>query len=355
MEINHKQLEALMIRAYETKCPLMIWGTTGIGKSQTVRHVAKMIAKGLNMEVGENGDEKKFGVKDIRISQLDPSDLRGLPSLQGETTKWLPPNWLPTKGQGVLFFDEINLAPPSIQAAAYQLILDRRLGEYKLPEGWVIFGAGNRLEDRANVFELPVPLKNRFIHCTLKVPTPEDWTEWALENGVDTRIVAYLQMEGSNLFKFPKSDSKDNAFPTPRMWEITSKLIKDKDMKEEEREIAISSAVGEAVANQFTAFLKLQKKINLADLLKNPKKVQTIKDIDLKYSLLSEICEKYRKDKKILQAATEIALYLDPEFAIFLMRMLKSMHTSVNDFKKNLAKLKNWDKIVDKYGKYLIH
>lgn len=358
MEVNHAQLKNLMKRAYETKTPLMIHGTTGIGKSDSVRAVAKEIAKEKRMEYVENGvDKNKFGMIDIRISQLDPSDLRGIPDLNREeqTTKWLSPNWLPKEGQGILFFDEINLAPPSIQGAAYQLILDRRLGEYCLPDGWMIMGAGNRMEDRANVFEMSVPLKNRFIHCSLRTPDVESWTDWALSKGIDTRIVSYLQMEGSNLFRFPKPDSKDHAFPTPRSWMIVSRLIKGLKSGEEEREILIASAVGEAVAIQFTAFLKLQKKINLADLLKNPKKVGLIKDIDLKYSLLSEVCEKYRNEKKILEQATEIAIYLDAEFAIFLLRMLKSMNKSSGEFKKQLIKLKTWDQIVSKYGKYLMH
>ena len=166
MNINHKQMERLIKLAYQRKQPIYVWGATGIGKSMTIKRVAKEIAKDMGLNYNEDiskiNEEGNFSVVDIRISQLDPSDLRGLPKIDNGNTKWLPPNWLPRAGKGIIFFDELNLAPPSIQASAYQLILDRRLGEYILPEGWIIISAGNRLEDRANVFELPAPLKNRF-------------------------------------------------------------------------------------------------------------------------------------------------------------------------------------------------
>ena len=193
---NHKYLEKLVKVAYNKKKPLFVWGTTGIGKSQTVKKMAQQIAKEKGLEYNENvrdiNNERKFSVVDLRASQLDPSDLRGLPRLDGETTRWLPPNWLPKASHGILFPDEMNLAPPSVQSAFYQLILDRRLGDYVLPDGWSIIAAGNRMEDRAAIFEMAAPLQNRFMHIELGVPSKEDWTEWAINNGVDTKVITFL-------------------------------------------------------------------------------------------------------------------------------------------------------------------
>ena len=130
-QVNHNRLEKIIKIAYKTKTPLFIWGATGIGKSQTIRRVAENLAKELGLEFSDNEiEDGKFGFVDVRISQFEPSDLRGLPDIQGEKTKWKPPSWLPRnpKGKGIIFFDELNLAPPSIQASAYQLILDRKIG-----------------------------------------------------------------------------------------------------------------------------------------------------------------------------------------------------------------------------------
>ena len=138
----------------------MIWGPPGIGKSSIVAAAAE-----------------KAGIDfiDLRLSQLAPTDLRGLPvpvhPNKGEEygiSKWYPPEFLPREGKGILFLDELNMAPPVMQGVAQQLILDRKIGSYKVPQGWIILSAGNRKEDRASVFEMPSPLANRFIHLEVE-------------------------------------------------------------------------------------------------------------------------------------------------------------------------------------------
>lgn len=121
----------------------------------------------------------------------------------------------PRKGNGIIFFDELNLAPPLVQASAYQLILDRRLGTYTVPNGFLLIAAGNRLEDRASVFEMSAPLKNRFGHCQLREPSVEGWTRWAVDHDIDMRIIGFLNFRRTALYTFdPKL--KENAFATPR-------------------------------------------------------------------------------------------------------------------------------------------
>jgi MoxR-like ATPase len=250
MKVNHKELKEQLRIAYETKTPLFIWGTTGIGKSDSVRQIAKQIAKKEGLEYSETNSENGFfGFVDIRISQLEPSDLRGLPTIDKDRTKWLIPNWLPKNpdSKGILFFDEINLSPPSIQATAYQLILDRKLGDYRLPKGWVIVSAGNRVEDKCNVFEMSSALCNRFIHTELSIPDKDSWTNWALENEIDNRIIAFIQFKPSSLFNFD-GKNKDKAFPTPRSWAFCSRLIKDRNENKDIINILVGSAVGEATA-----------------------------------------------------------------------------------------------------------
>lgn len=352
--VSHEQLKRVIYTSYERKVPLFIHGRTGIGKSESVKNVAKEIADANKLKFleGDSNGKDTFGFIDIRISQLDPSDLRGLPSMQGEVTKWLPPSWLPRgkDGYGILFFDELNLAPPSIQASAYQLILDRRLGDYKLPAGWLIVSAGNTAEDRANIFELPAPLSNRFIHVELNVPTKEEWTSWAIPAGIDSSIVAFLEFKPSFLFKFD-AKSKEKSFPTPRAWSYVNRLIKDNKADKDEIEILVASAVGEGVAIEYSAFLELKKKINLNEILDNPKSVREIREISLRYSLLSALVERYREKKENLQKILKVAEYLEAEFAILLLRFMKNTRA---DFVKDVVKLKEWVTLAQKYSKYLI-
>jgi hypothetical protein len=351
-QVNHIEMEKLIEICYNKKIPLFVWGSVGIGKSDTVRLSAKNLAKKSGIEFSEDDIENgKFGFVDIRISQLDPSDLRGLPSFDKGKTKWMPPSWLPTNptGKGILFFDELNLSAPSVQAACFQLILDRRLGDYKLPNGWFIVAAGNRVEDNPRVFDMPSPLLNRFVHCELKIPSSEEWTDWALKNQVDTRIISFLNFKPSLLFKYD-AKMKDKSFPTPRSWVFVSTLVSG-ETDEEIIYTLVSCGVGEGCAVEFGAFNKLQRKIDLDAILKNPESTTKIKDIDLKYSLVSFIAEKYRSDRKLLGKILNVCDYLDPEFAILMLRFTKSANPKWLD---DILKEKKWEDISKKYGKYLV-
>jgi MoxR-like ATPase len=163
--------------------PVMLWGPPGVGKSQIVAQVA-----------ARHG----VPVVDIRLSQMEPSDLRGIPFRVGDVVQWAVPTMLPDAERhwpsGILFLDEITSAPPAVSAAAYQLILDRRLGDYRVPPGWAIFAAGNRQGDRGVTYAMPAPLANRFSHFTVDVNL-DDWAHWAYANGIDERIVAFLRFK----------------------------------------------------------------------------------------------------------------------------------------------------------------
>jgi hypothetical protein len=351
-ELNHEQLIEMINISYDTRTPLFVWGGVGIGKSQTIKEVARRIANDKKLTFSENEqNDKTFGFLDVRISQLEPSDLRGLPiqDKESNSTKWLIANWLPQNkdSQGIIFFDELNLSPPSIQAVAYQLILDRKVGDYELPMGWVIISAGNRIEDKCNVFEMSNALSNRFIHAVLSTPDKEGWSKWAMNNNIDGRIVAFVNFKPSSLNRID-DDLKDKAFPTPRSWAFCSRLISgQKDLNIIKRLVA--SSVGEATAIEFNAFVKLQTKIDLDDLFKYPKKIADIREIDLKYVLLGTIAERYKKDKKVLSKCFELCEHLQPEFSILLLRFLKAIDR--DDFKKKV--ITDGKHLLEKYAEIL--
>lgn len=352
--VNHKDLQELVRTAYDKKLSLFIWGKTGCGKSDSVRQVAMDIAKSKKLEYNEDlskiNDENNFSIVDIRVSQLDPSDLRGLPKIDNGTTKWLPPNWLPTGGQGILFFDELNLAPNCIMASCYQLILDKKLGDYVLPKAWSIMSAGNRMEDSAGVFEMSVPLQNRFLHVELEAPSVDEWIDWGVEKQIDHRIMSFLKFKPNLLFKWQRG-SKERAFATPRSWVFVNQLIKDMPESNGTMNTLVSTAIGEATAIEFTAFLKLSKKIDIEALLANPNKFTVPTDAQMVYSLVSGIIEFYKRDKKLMENILKITNQLEPEFAVLALKLMKSVN---RNFVTDVMKSPEWKKMSDKLGKYLL-
>ena len=191
--------------------PAFIWGAPGVGKSAVVR------ALGADLE---------RPVIDIRAPLLDPTDLRGIPAVVNGRAVWAPPSFLPREGDepGILFFDELNAAPPLVQASLYQLVLDRRVGEYELPSGWSIIAAGNRAEDKSVVYRMPSALANRFAHIDFEAHF-DDWSEWAGLAGVSPTVISFLGIRRELLA--PKASETDGiAFATPRSWHMLSDAFK---------------------------------------------------------------------------------------------------------------------------------
>lgn len=218
-----------IIRA-DLRVSVMIWGPPGIGKSWVVQETAR---------------KEDLPVIDVRVSQLAPTDLRGLPVPGGERMRWLPPDFLPAGGRGVLFLDEINLAAPAMQAIAQQLVLDRRVGSYELPEGWFVWAAGNRKTDRAAVFDMPAPLANRFVHFDVE-PDLSGFLRFAARASLDARIVAFLAFRPNLLHRI---DPERPAFPSPRSWRMASDLLK--------AGLPADPAVGEPAASELEAFVTI--------------------------------------------------------------------------------------------------
>jgi MoxR-like ATPase len=214
----------------QVKLSTMIWGPPGIGKSSIVQQTAE--AHGMPCI-------------DLRLSQLAPTDLRGLPVAENGRSRWYPPEFLPDEGAGVLFLDEINLAPPTMQGMAQQLILDRKVGSYVVPDGWFIWAAGNRFEDRAAVFEMPAPLANRFLHVEVQ-PDIESFKAFALAVGLHEQVVAFLSFRPALLHR---ADSEQPAWPSPRSWAMASALHRVG--------LDVGAAVGEATATEFNSYVAL--------------------------------------------------------------------------------------------------
>lgn len=256
--------------------PVMLWGPPGVGKSRIVARVAEVHAVALI---------------DIRLSQLEPSDLRGIPFRSGESVQWAIPAMLPDRKRhgerGILFLDEINAAPPSVSAAAYQLVLDRCLGEYRIPDGWVIVAAGNRQGDRGVTYNMPAPLANRFSHYELEVNL-DDWVMWAHHNHIDERLIAFLRFKPELLFEFdPTRDAM--AFPTPRSWEFVHRSLQKFGAGAPLLLDACAACVGQAAAVELTAFIDNLDQLPDIEAIVAGNSQDVPAEVDLQYAVASAL------------------------------------------------------------------
>lgn len=260
--------------AHGTHTPVMIWGPPGVGKSQLVAQVATAHA---------------VPMLDVRLAQMEPSDLRGIPFRVGNQVEWAVPALLPDATRhghtGILFLDEITSAPPSVSAAAYQLILDRRLGEYRVPPGWAIFAAGNRQGDRGVTYAMPAPLANRFAHLELEVNL-DDWVSWAYQAGMDERLIAFLRFRPERLFDFDPAHNPV-AFPSPRSWEFahralhkfTAHLLLD----------ALQACVGPTAGLELNAFIQHLEHLPDLDAICRGEPAPVPREIDLQYAVAAAL------------------------------------------------------------------
>jgi hypothetical protein len=253
---------------------------------------------------------------------MDPTDLKGIPFYDKEshTALWAPPAFLPKEGEGILFLDELNSAPPSVQASAYQLILDRAIGEYTLPKGWKIIAAGNNEEDHGITYKMAAPLANRFIHLELEIDTQE-WLSWAHQNNIDFRIIAYIRYKNEMLFAFSE---ENKSFPTPRSWEFVSKIFATNISGVALLE-TISGAIGEDVAIDLLQFAKVANSLpDINQIFAGDCKTYPQEDTAL-YTLSSLLVSSYLNNpsKERLHTLLNYLLELKAEFSVMTVQELQ--------------------------------
>ena len=284
------ELDRYLNRLLENRLRLsvMLWGPPGVGKSSIVRQVA---------------ERHGLSCIDLRLSQLAPTDLRGLPAPQGDRARWLPPEFLPSDGAGVLFLDEINLAPPALQGVAQQLILDRRVGSYVLPDSWYVWAAGNRKEDRAAVFDMPAPLANRFIHLDVNVSL-DDFRAYALRQGMDETLIAFLSFRPELLHCFQAGQL---AWPSPRSWEMANRLLR--------AGLDIAPAVGLGPAAEFDAFRALTRGMpDLDAILKGESRAEFPAEPSVRYAVVTALAARARDAGQALHAMSWLVDKARPEW-----------------------------------------
>jgi len=351
--VTSVQARKSLLKAFKKQRPLFLWGPPGIGKSELVADITT--------ELG--------GVMiDLRLGQMEPTDIRGIPFYNKDNGKmdWAAPIDLPTEEYAaeypivVLFLDEMNSSAPSVQAAAYQLILNRRIGKYHLPKNVVLVAAGNRESDKGVTYRMPTPLANRFIHQEMKCDFVS-WQEWAVNKNIHKDVVGYLSFAKQDLYDFD-AKSASRAFATPRSWTFVSELLEDEDGDDDTIMNLIAGTVGEGLAVKFMAHRKIAGKMpKPEDILSGKEKELNVKEVSAMYSLVISMCyelkgaiERKVSDKQFHEMADNFFAYMMKNFETELVVMGARIALTTYNLPFQPTKLKNFDEFHQRYGKYIL-
>jgi len=302
--------------------PLVFWGPSGIGKSEAI---------------AQSAQEHDAVLVDIRLSQYESVDLRGIPDIQLGTTVWNAPATLPFKGNTkfnedgppiYLFLDEINSAEPSTAAVAYQLVNDRRVGEHELMNNVVIIAAGNREQDRGVVNRFPAPLANRFTHAEL-IADVKPWSTWATKAGVSPTLIGFLNFRPELLHTFdPNSPTK--VFATPRTWKFAADDFADEQMPADVRGAAMSGSVGEGPAIELMGFAEITASIRpIEEIIANPKGVPVEDRLDLQWAMATHVAGHMSPDN--VDALHQFLTRLEPEMAVMAWTLAMARNEDLSE------------------------
>lgn len=353
-EISVKGVVSLLSKVYisliENEIPLkkypsvMLWGPPGVGKSQGIKEIAEVIEQKTN---------KKVVVTDVRLLLFNPVDLRGIPTANEDKTLavWLKPKIFKMdedKGTvNILFLDEISSAPPSVQAAAYQITLDRMVGEHKLPDNCIVIAAGNRVTDKSVAYNMPKALANRLCHLQIKTDA-DSWHDWAIKSGVHPFVAGYLEYNRVMLMQFEASEAA-LSFPTPRSWEMVSNILNS--TKEEFDGIypMIVGCIGYDTAAKFRSWAMLYQNMPSMEKIFNGEKVGVPKASELHIVLRSAMVAYARENpiKELIDNSLDYACTLPWAFRKRLLHdyyqidMLKPILQENEIFKAAIKEAKN--------------
>jgi hypothetical protein len=348
--VGPKGAKKSLRKAFKNKRPIFLWGPPGIGKSDIIKQL---------------GTELEAHVIDVRLSLWEPTDIKGIPYFDSNINKmvWAPPLELPDAEmakqhkQIVLFMDEMNSAAPAVQAAAYQLVLNRRVGTYQLPDNVVMVAAGNRETDKGVTYRMPAPLANRFVHLEMTCDW-DDWNEWAVENRVHKDVVGFLTFSKKDLYDFdPKSASR--AFATPRSWSFVSELLIDDDTDADTLTDLVSGSVGEGLAVKFMAHRKVARKMpNPTDILSGKVKKMESKEISAMYSLTVSLCYELKDacDKNVKNWNDQVNNFFEfimKNFETELVIMGTKLALSTYKLPLDPDEIACFDEFHSKFGKYI--
>ncbi len=297
---------------------VMLWGPPGVGKSQAVRQ----LAQALRQSTG-----KRTAVTDVRLLLFNPIDLRGIPTANADKTLaiWLKPRIFQMDESddvvNILFLDEISAAPQSVQAAAYQITLDRVVGEHALPENCLVIAAGNRTTDKSVAFKMPKALANRLLHIEVE-GSFASWRAWAVKSGVNDKVVGFLSFRQNYLMGFDAA-SDDLAFATPRSWEMVSNLLNHVKSDVDAMYPLIAGLVGTGVAVEFRTWARVYGQLPEIRDIFDGKMPSPPSNTDALYALtaaMTAYARDHRTDMARIANSIRYADRLPPDFSVVVMK-----------------------------------
>ena len=318
-----EKLSAMYRAVLEKKLPVktlpsvMLWGPPGVGKSQAVRQIAK--------EIERTG--RRVVVTDVRLLLFNPIDLRGIPTANADKTLavWLKPQIFQMDERAgvvnILFLDEISAAPQSVQAAAYQITLDRVVGEHRLPDNCIVLAAGNRTTDKSVAFKMPKALANRLLHIEVE-SSFRSWKRWAVETGINAKVLGFLEFRQNYLMNFDAS-ANDTAFATPRSWEMVSNLLNLVSDDLDEMYPLVAGLVGTGVAVEFRTYAKVYHELPDIEDIFMGRRPPAPKGTDALYALVSSMtayARDHRDDFTKIAHSIAYANTLPPDFSVVLLK-----------------------------------
>ncbi len=326
---------------------VMLWGAPGVGKSQGVRQIGEKIEKGTG---------KRVCVTDVRLLLFNPIDLRGIPTANEDKTLavWLKPQiFKMDEGPDViniLFLDEISAAPQSVQAAAYQITLDRVIGEHKLPENCIVIAAGNRLTDKSVAYKMPKALANRLMHVEICADF-DSWMKWAVSRGISSKVTGFLSFRRDLFLNEARAD--DLAYATPRSWEMVSNILRATSDDVNSIYHLICGLIGIGAAIEFKSYCEIYNSLPSLDDIFSGRCTELPKSADVLYALISSMTEYARKCKDNLtkiEYSLGYALKMPPDFSAVLMKNYMYLE---DGYKLKLMKIPLFARWLSKAGKYL--
>lgn len=322
MFVSPSQAKELVIDIFKANLVPMLASSPGIGKSSIIREIAK---------------EFRLKLIDIRLSQVDPTELNGFASLHGDKATYKPMDIFPLENEPLpkgydgwlLFLDELSAAPLATQAAAYKIILDRMIGTNKLHENVVIAAAGNLITDGAVVSRTSTALQSRMVHLHLQV-NKDDWVKWAAQNDVDHRVISFINYRPDLLHAFDPKHT-DKTFPCPRTWDFASSLAKLYPLAIPAPKLPIfQGTVGEGAGIEFFTFTQIyQDLVSLEDILANPTTCKIPQEPAVLWALTGVIAHNMNADNADL-----LIQYIDripSEFAVLTLRTVGAKNPQLLD------------------------
>ena len=367
-KIKTPEYETLLTACYHVRQPLFISGGPGIGKSAIPRQVFIKVAAQEGRKFAEWSDltleqkmdcihnpDKYWIFADMRTSQMDTTSLSGIPNMANTTMlENIPYSWVVyftnPQAHGCIFFDEINLAAPIVQSITYSAIHDRVISDRRISDHVYVFAAGNRSQDKAHTFDMPLPLRDRFAEAEVDIDV-DHWIKWASIGNVNPHLIAFINWKPGNLYNADKVKAEKPA--TPRGVERASRLLNGYDIADNKSHMLVSISCGESFATEFQAYVKVHSQLDWAKIIQAPASVKDM-SLDKQYAVSAGIADQFKRNTNpdFQGKLFDIADNLREDFAVFSYRMVSS--SDRDKFKATMAKLNRTKIFATRYAKFLL-